>query len=212
MATSATTSPSPPPPLPLLTADAVPSSKEERALAVEAATLPRGATRNTLKEAVTLDYVAHFDAQFRALYPERRALLLAPLNEAGVRKFVCTTLRAARAPAGRVYDARGAARFVAAHCAYEPLDPPTAPPARLPSPALTLTARAGDAFDLSFLLCSLLLGAGYAAAVAVGTAPVWVTLRRTEVTEAGDDAWAPPPPLDTTPPMCQKTPDNLTFL
>lgn len=54
---------------------------------------------------------------------------------------------------------------------YEPLADPTRPPSHLVSPWTLLEWQAGDSFDLAGLACSLLLGVGYEAYVAVGYAP-----------------------------------------
>lgn len=171
---------------PILASGTQPALKNSRVASVEMSSLPPSASRNSVKESVIIEYADHFTAQLRALYPERRELELSPINEAGIRKFLCTTLRPTAAPTGLLYDVRGASRFVARYCTYEPLDPPTRAPSRVPSPAFTLASRAGDSFDLSILLASLLLGAGYNAAVAVGTAPIWVTLRNTDLLLATD--------------------------
>lgn len=55
--------------------------------------------------------------------------------------------------------------------AYEPLEDPLHPPEHLPSPMSVLGWQAGDAFDMSVALCSLLIGVGYNAYVVVGYAP-----------------------------------------
>ena len=49
---------------------------------------------------------------------------------------------------------------------------------RLPSIESLAVSHDGDAFDLALTLASFLLGAGYDACVAVGTAPEWVTLKQ----------------------------------
>ena len=137
------------------------NTKLARVGRVNSATLGPAFTRNSLKEEVVLEYVDHFRAQFEALYPGRRPLFLCPRNEAGVRKFVCSTLRPSPVPVRELYEAQACAKFLAARIAYEPLDPPGQPPSCLPSPLFTLNGRAGDSFDLSVLLASLLLGSGY---------------------------------------------------
>jgi hypothetical protein len=69
------------------------------------------------------------------------------------------------------YDLDGCAAFVADFLAFEPLEDPLHPPEFLPSPTNTLLWQAGDSFDLSVVLCSLLLGVGYNSYVVVGYAP-----------------------------------------
>lgn len=178
---------------PPLTGEGLRSTKAARVAALDVSRLPGSFTRNSMKEGVTLEYLEHFDAQFRGLYPERRPLLLCPANEAGVRKFVCTSLRPALAPARELYDAPSAARFVSLFMAYEPLEAPARAPRCVPSPLFSLHARRGDAFDLSLLLASLLLGGGYDAYVVVGTAPAWVTLKLEDRSLCSPGAWTLPP-------------------
>ena len=104
-------------PIPLMTAEARVSTKAKRLSLIDPSTLSVTAQRNTLKEALVLEYAANFQAQFRELYPERRPLLLCPLNEGGVRKFVCTSLRPAPPPSRELYEAAACARFLAQHVA-----------------------------------------------------------------------------------------------
>lgn len=59
--------------------------------------------------------------------------------------------------------------------AYEPLEDPLHPPEFLPSPMSVLSWQAGDCFDMSVVLASLLIGVGYNAYVVVGYAPPAVT-------------------------------------
>ena len=66
--------------------------------------LPPSYTSNTSKEETILEYVEDFRRQFVQVFPERRPLLLCPLNEAGVRKFVCTTVRPTLLPYNSVYN------------------------------------------------------------------------------------------------------------
>lgn len=139
--------------------------------------LPPTYTANTLKEELCLEYVEHFRKQFVQLFPDRKPLFIVARNEAGVPKFVCSTLRPTQLPYKSVYDLRTAAAFVANYMEYEPLPHPLELPQFLPSPSTVLQWRAGDSFDFAVLLCSLLLGDGYDAYVVVGTAPRWITLR-----------------------------------
>ena len=82
----------------LVTYDGHRSTKSSRLSQLDVSTMHATMRRNTQKEEVTLAYVEHFSSQFRELYPERRPLLLCPRNEAGVAKFVCTSLRPAPPP------------------------------------------------------------------------------------------------------------------
>ncbi len=154
-------------------------SKRQRleVLASRRVPLPPTYTANTLKEELCLEYVEHFRKQFVQLFPDRKPLFLVARNEAGVPKFVCSTLRPTQLPYKAIYDMHTAAAFVANYMEYEPLPHPLELPQFLPSPSTVLQWRAGDCFDFAMLLCSLLLGDGYDAYVVVGTAPRWITLR-----------------------------------
>lgn len=142
---------------------------------VEPPVLPSYAT-NSVKELLCLEYIAGFRRQFESLFPGRRPLFLHPPNEKGISKFVCTTLRPTLLPQRELYDCHALARFLAGAIEYEPLENPTSPPSCLPSPSFTLKWRAGDSFDLSMLLTSFLIGAGYDAYVVNGVAPRWICL------------------------------------
>jgi hypothetical protein len=101
---------------------------------------------------------------------------LAPANECGVPKFVCTTLHPSLPPCPELYSLESCAKFVSEFLAYEPLANPLHPPTHMPSPTSVLAWQTADAFDASVVLCSLLLGAGYNAYVVMGYAPAHVTL------------------------------------
>jgi len=60
---------------------------------------------------------------------------------------------------------------------YEELHIPNKFPEIIPSPANVLNWQAGDAFDFSIVLCSLLIGCGYDAYVVYGTAPKVITTK-----------------------------------
>ena len=224
--------------VPVFTADGTRSTKHERLLAVahRSDALPDSFRRNNLKESLVvssslfvalkntthltcsfqqLEYVDNFRKQFVQLYPDRPQLLLSPLNEAGVPKFVCTTLRPTQLPFREVsmlfylidtsrqessplrhslktfqlYDLGACATFFSSYLHYEPLDNPIEVPLYLPSPAFTLQSRVGDAFDLATVLASYLLGSGYDAYVVSGRAPRWLTLRQEDRSMC---EWSPP--------------------
>lgn len=98
------------------------------------------------------------------------------LNECGVPKFVCTTLRPSLPSFPELYTLDGCAKFVSEFLTFEPLEDPLHPPKHVPSPMSVLSWQAADPFDAAVVLCSLLLGAGYNAYVAMGYAPLAVTL------------------------------------
>jgi len=120
---------------------------------------------NTPKEEIMLAYLRKFEQQFANLHPKRRMPLLAPRNECGMRKFICTTLRPTQLAYQEVYDYDKCAKFVADYIRYEPLELASQLPQHMPSPSATLEWQAGDCFDMAQVLASLLLGVGYDAYV-----------------------------------------------
>jgi hypothetical protein len=102
---------------------------------------------------------------------------LAPENEVGVIKFICTTLRPTKLPYEQLYTWEGCSKFIADFLEYEELDPPHKLPYKIPSPANILEWQAGDSFDFSMVLCSLLIGCGYDAYVVYGKGPRYITTR-----------------------------------
>ena len=130
---------------------------------------------NTPLEKEMLRYVNDFEEKFAEFYPDRRKLMLDPLNECGVRKFVCTTVRPSKLNYSELYDLEPCAAFVANYLEYETLENPILFPKSIPSPYTVMEWQAGDCFDLAVVLCSLLLGVGYDAYVCVGYAPKFIT-------------------------------------
>jgi len=147
-----------------------PNLKLKRISETDVSELPVAYRSNSKKEGLALDYVANFERQYIDLYPYRAPLLLCPLNECGMPKFVCTTVRPTQLTYKQLYDYDKCAAFVADYVTYEPLELPSMLPRHMPSPTSVLKDQAGDCFDLSILLCSLLLGIGYDAYVVVGYA------------------------------------------
>ncbi|XP_013856194.1 dynein regulatory complex subunit 7 [Austrofundulus limnaeus] len=103
----------------------------------------------------------NFQHQYLHLYPDRKPLLLFPLNECGVRKFVSTTLRPTTTAHYKLHTWQGCASFVSDFLSLEPLDPPTELPSRLFSSSSVLLSQKANTFEFSSLLCSLLLGVNY---------------------------------------------------
>ncbi|XP_059160547.1 dynein regulatory complex subunit 7-like [Physella acuta] len=125
---------------------------------------------NLPKEQIVLQYADSFRRQYVHLYRDRKPLLLCPINECGVEKFVCTTIRPCLLPFKELYNWEGAAEFVADYLNFETLDPSYELPKRLISPATILKRQKGNCFEYSTLLCSMLIGAGYDAYVVSGYA------------------------------------------
>jgi hypothetical protein len=138
-------------------------------------TLPHSYRENSAKEEAVLEYVENFRRQFVLLFPARRELMLCPVNECGVRKFVCSTIRPSKLANDEIYDLQSAANFVADFFEYTMLENPTQMPDLLPSPGSIVKLRAGDCYDLSHVLVTMLRGSGYDAYVVSGYAPLWIT-------------------------------------
>ena len=137
--------------------------------------IPRCYMENTSKEELVLEHVLEYKRQFKVIYDPMRKLFLAPKNERGIRKFICTTIRPTKLPFTELYEWEKCAKFVADFLEYEELEIPDKFPPMIPSPANVLTWQAGDCFDFSIVLCSMLIGAGYDAFVVYGTAPKFIT-------------------------------------
>ena len=125
------------------------------------------------------DIVDNFQLEFLQTNPhlKDRLSFLQPTNEVGIKKFVCTFLSPTLLPYSDFFDLNSAADFVARYVTYEPLSIDTSLGQVVVSPSQTLDSAAGDCVDMSFLLASLLLGAGYNAFVVFGKAPSWIRLK-----------------------------------
>ena len=122
-----------------------------------------------------MEHVLDYKKQFKIQRDPTRKLLLAPKNECGKRKFICTTIRPTKLPFTELYEWDQCAAFLADFIEYEELSPPNKLPSRIPSPYNVLQWQAGDSFDTSIVLCSLLIGAGYDAYCVYGSAPKFIT-------------------------------------
>ncbi|XDV26584.1 hypothetical protein PO909_030240, partial [Leuciscus waleckii] len=122
---------------------------------------PSSYKENCSQEKLILAIAENFRQQYAFVYPYNKPLLLCPVNECGVQKFVSTTLRRTLLPYPELYNWEGCASFVSDYLSLELLDPPTELPKQLSSPTWALQTRRGTCFDYSSVLCSLLLGAGY---------------------------------------------------
>ena len=138
---------------------------------------PRSYFENTSKEELVLEHVLEYKRQFKVIYDPNRKLLLAPQNECGKRKFICTTLRPTKLPYTELYEWDKCAKFIADFLEYEELSVPNKLPKIVPSPANVLDWQAGDSFDFAITLCSLLIGCGYDAYCVYGTAPREITIK-----------------------------------
>lgn len=110
-------------------------------------------------------------------------LFLYPKNECGVYKFICTTIRPSKLGFIELYDYQMCAKYISHFIQYEQLDPPDQFPEVIPSPTNTARWQKGDCFDLSILLCSLLIGVGYDAYCVYGKAPREITTKNESLLE-----------------------------
>eukprot|EP00933_Yihiella_yeosuensis_P068344 TRINITY_DN7388_c2_g1_i1.p1 TRINITY_DN7388_c2_g1~~TRINITY_DN7388_c2_g1_i1.p1 ORF type:complete len:862 (-),score=200.08 TRINITY_DN7388_c2_g1_i1:210-2795(-) len=131
---------------------------------------------NTPKEELLLEHVREFEEQFVQVYGNR-FLFLCPPNEYGIPKFLPTTIRPTHLPYQELYEYKPCAQFLADFFSYDELNPPDRYPTVVPAPASVLKWQAGDCFDLSVALASLLIGVGYDAYCVSGFAPRFITQR-----------------------------------
>lgn len=64
--------------------------------------------------------------------------MIAPPNERGKRKFICTTIKPTKLPFTELYDWDKCSKFIADYLEYEELSEPTKFPETIPSPANVL--------------------------------------------------------------------------
>uniref|UniRef100_A0A3P9JPI0 Dynein regulatory complex subunit 7 n=1 Tax=Oryzias latipes TaxID=8090 RepID=A0A3P9JPI0_ORYLA len=119
---------------------------------------PESYMTNSVVETRLLNVADSFQRQYTVLFPDRKPLLLCPLNECGVKKFVSTTLQPSASSHCELQTWQGCAYFVANFLSLELLEPP---PKHLFSPTSVLRTRRATCFEFATLLCSLLLGINY---------------------------------------------------
>ncbi|KAI3383038.1 hypothetical protein SNEBB_006892 [Seison nebaliae] len=125
---------------------------------------------NTPKEELVHKYVDNFKQQYEFLYPDRRPLLLTPVNECGIPKFVSLTIKGTIMPYIELESWSNAAAFVADFLNMEPLECVHDLPKKLFSPTYIINEQTGNCFDYSTLLVSILIAFGYDAYVVSGYA------------------------------------------
>lgn len=148
----------------------LPKMKIEPTEVFDPADFPESYQQNINKEKLIISFAENFHRQYVHLYRDRKPLLLSPVNELGVEKFVCTTIRPTELEFHELYHWSGAAEFVADYLNFVSIDPPHELPRRLLSPTTVLKLQKGNCFEYSTLLVSLLIGAGYDAYVVSGYA------------------------------------------
>ncbi|XP_029361832.1 dynein regulatory complex subunit 7 isoform X2 [Echeneis naucrates] len=122
---------------------------------------PESYKTNSPDELQLLAIVENFQHQYFHLYPDHKPLLLCPVNEFGVKKFVSTTLRPTLTAYPELFSWEGSASFVADFLSLDHLEPPVDLPRYLFSSTSVLQTRRATCFEFATLLCSLLLGADY---------------------------------------------------
>jgi hypothetical protein len=86
-------------------------------------------------------------------------------------------VRPTKVPYPELYDYKKCAQFISEFIEYEELSPPNEFPRYLPAPENVLLWQIGDCFDMSIVLCSILIGCGYNAFVVYGKAPREITTK-----------------------------------
>nr|XP_014265736.1 dynein regulatory complex subunit 7 [Maylandia zebra] len=133
----------------------------EQQVAASEKLLPKSYRSNSPEEIRLLAIAENFQRQYSHLCPDRKQLLLCPVNECGVKKFVSTSLRPTPTIHCELFDWQGCASFVADFLSLVPLDPPVELPKVLSSPTSVLQSQRATCFEYATLLCSLLLGEDY---------------------------------------------------
>ncbi|XP_007946245.1 dynein regulatory complex subunit 7 [Orycteropus afer afer] len=128
---------------------------------IDTSKLPLSYKINTPKEEQLLQVADNFSRQYSHLCPDRVPLLLYPLNECHVPKFVSTTIRPTLMPYSDLYNWDSCAQFVSDFLTMVPLPDPLKLPRYLYSSTTVLRYQKGNCFDFSTLLCSMLIGSGY---------------------------------------------------
>ncbi|XP_053534210.1 dynein regulatory complex subunit 7 [Ictalurus punctatus] len=128
---------------------------------LDQAECPVSYSENSAEEKLLVSMAEDLHARYSSQYPDRKPLLLCPVNEFGVKKFVCTTLRRIPIPYRELYAWQGCASFISDFLTLELLECPSEIPKQLYSPTWVVRNQTGTCFDYATLLCSLLLGAGY---------------------------------------------------
>ncbi|KAH0576201.1 hypothetical protein SS50377_21762 [Spironucleus salmonicida] len=141
--------------------------------------LPASYTQNSERENLLLNYSAQFETAFLTNFPNRKPLFLSPQNEGKTHKFIPTFIKPAILPSSTLQSANLLSSFIARTTNYLPLENALLYPSYIQSPQTTLEWQSGDCYDLSILLASLLIGAGFNAHVVIGYADRRLTNQET---------------------------------
>ncbi|GET85837.1 hypothetical protein, conserved [Leishmania tarentolae] len=149
--------------------------------------IPASYYTNTTRDDNLIAVAKEFDILYHKYFPDRKPLFLVPNNECQRPKMICSFVRPTSLPYDQLFDLEGTCQFVADYVRYEPLydssiyddehdDTVEQLPQQLVSPATALDWQVGNCFEMSLVLVSLLIGAGFNAYVVVGSAPKAVCL------------------------------------
>lgn len=166
--------------MPFYTVDGRISTKESRLKALKKKGIPdepcfKPYISNSAKEQECIDYLQDYEIDFVTNNPEwKDRLYLTAMNDHGVQKAVCTTLRPTLSNHTELHDVRKANKLLSQFLTFEPLEDHTKSPRSLPSPTLVIESGVGDVFDYANLLTSYLLGAAFDVYMVYGEAPEWI--------------------------------------
>ncbi|CAI6342726.1 unnamed protein product [Macrosiphum euphorbiae] len=132
--------------------------------------VPESYTKTTSIEKLIILYANNFVEQFKIKYPNRRQLVLILLNECGVQKCVCTTIKPSRLVYPNLRDLISYSEFVAKHITYIKLEDPVTVPNKIMSPTTTIEMQTANCFEMAILLVSFLIGCECNAFVVYGYA------------------------------------------
>ncbi|CBZ23459.1 conserved hypothetical protein [Leishmania mexicana MHOM/GT/2001/U1103] len=142
---------------------------------------------NTTTDDNLITVTTQFDILYHKYFPDRKPLFLLPNNECQRPKMICSFVRPTLLPYDELFDLEGTCQFVADYVRYEPLYDPSIYddeyddtveqlPQQIVSPATALDWQVGNCFEISLVLVSILIGAGFNAYVVVGSATKAVCL------------------------------------
>ncbi|KAG5511466.1 hypothetical protein JKF63_07429 [Porcisia hertigi] len=169
-------------------ASSVSASRAERINAfLRSPDIPTSFYNNTTSEESVLTAVKNFQILYHKYFPDRKPLFLSPNNECQLPKLICSFVRPTSLLFDELFDLKGACQFVADYVRYESLYGPSVYddeyddiveqlPQQIVSPGTVLDWQVGNCFEISLVLTSILIGAGFNAHVVIGTATKAVCL------------------------------------
>ncbi|KAK7197850.1 hypothetical protein NESM_000738600 [Novymonas esmeraldas] len=149
--------------------------------------IPPSFYTNTATDEKVLTVAKQYDVLYHKYFPDRKPLFLSPNNECQRPKMICSFVRPTSLVYDELFDLKGCCQFVADYVRYEPLHHPSIYddeyddtveqlPQQIVSPATALSWQVGNCVEMSLVLASFLIGAGFNAYVVVGTASKAVCL------------------------------------